>query len=161
MKFLVDGMLGGLAKWLRILGYEVGYDPKTNDNDLIRIAREDDMILLTRDKELHQRAIAREIVSALVSGLTEEERLAQMRKTFGISLTPTMAKTKCPDCGANLVEASKNEVSDRVPQTSLKLYKEFWKCANQNCGKVYWIGSHWKQILHTLEEAAKLASREI
>ncbi len=160
MRFLVDGMLGGLARWLRILGQEVRYDARAMDNDLLRIAQEENMILLTRDKELYQRAIAREIMSALLLGETEEQRLAQIGKTFGVSLEPIMATTKCPECGSDLNETSKNDVTDKVPQASIKLYNQFWKCADQNCGKVYWVGSHWKQIRQTLGKASKLASLE-
>lgn len=160
MRFLVDGMLGGLARWLRILGYEVRYDASANDNDLLTIADDESMVLLTRDQELYQRAIARTILSALIVGETEEERLAQMASTFGIHLETNMAETKCPECGASLTEKSKRDVTDEVPKESLKLYNQFWKCTNQNCGKVYWVGSHWKQIRQTLEEAKKRARLE-
>src|SRR5438309_3614790 len=86
MRFLVDGMLGGLARWLRILGYEVRYDASVKDNDLLAIAREENMVLLTRDEELYQRAVAKKIVSALVVGETKEERLAQLARSFGVRL---------------------------------------------------------------------------
>jgi uncharacterized protein with PIN domain len=157
MRFLVDGMLGGLARWLRILGQEVRYDSNVTDNDLLRIAHEENMVLLTRDEELYRRAIARKIASALVLGETEEERLAQMASTFGVVLDADMAETKCPECGSDLKETPKNDLVDEVPQASLKLYNKFWKCTNRNCGKVYWVGSHWKQMRHTLEQARKLA----
>ena len=160
MRFLVDGMLGGLARWLRILGQEVRYDARAMDNDLLRIAQGENMVLLTRDKELYHRAIASQILSALVLGETEEQRLAQMSKTFGINLDPIMSKTKCPECGSGLKETSKSDVTDRVPQASINLFTQFWKCTDQNCGKVYWVGSHWKQIRQTLGEARKLASLE-
>jgi uncharacterized protein with PIN domain len=160
MRFLVDGMLGGLARWLRILGYEVRYDASAKDNDLLTIADDESMVLLTKDEELYQRAIARTIASALVLGETEEERLAQMAITFGVHLETNMAETKCPECGASLTEKSKSDVTDKVPKESLKLYDRFWKCTNQNCGKVYWVGSHWKQIRQTLEEARKRARLE-
>jgi uncharacterized protein with PIN domain len=71
-----------------------------------------------------------------------------------------MAETKCPECGASLTEKSKRDVTDEVPEESLKLYDRFWKCTNQNCGKMYWVGSHWKQIRQTLEEARKRARLE-
>jgi uncharacterized protein len=160
MRFLVDGMLGGLARWLRILGHEVRYDARATDNDLLRIAHEKDMVLLTRDRELYQRAVAKEIESALVLGEKEEERLAQVAKIFGVSLDVTMAETKCPECGSDLKETSKYEVADKVPFASLKLYNQFWECTNRNCGKVYWVGSHWRQIRQTLEQARKLAGSE-
>ena len=160
MRFLVDGMLGGLARWLRILGQDVRYDSKATDNDLLRVAEEESMVLLTRDKELYERAIAREISSALVLGETEEERLAQIANSFGISLDVTMAKTKCPECGSDLKETSKDEIAGRVPPASLKLYHQFWECTGRNCGKVYWVGSHWKHIHQALEGAKKRASLE-
>jgi len=160
MRFLVDGMLGGLARWLRILGYEVRYDASSKDNDLLTIAIENNMILLTRDEELYRRAMTKKTVSALVSGKTEEERLAQMASTFGVRLEADMAETKCPECGSDLMEKAKGDVTDEVPEESLKLYNQFWKCTNQKCGKVYWIGSHWKQIRKTLEEATKLVRLE-
>jgi uncharacterized protein with PIN domain len=157
MKFLVDGMLGGLARWLRLLGYEVRYDAGAKDNDLLTIADHENMVLLTGDKELYQRATAKKIASALVAGETEEERLAQMARTFSVHLDTNMAETRCPGCGASLAKKSKSEVAYEVPKESLKQYNQFWKCTNQNCGKVYWVGSHWKQIRQTLEEATRLA----
>src|SRR5712664_1755750 len=99
MRFLVDGMLGGLARWLRILGQEVRYDASAKDNDLLRTAHEENMVLLTRDDELYQRAMAKKITSALVLGETEEERLAQIARIFGVDLDISMAGTKCPECG--------------------------------------------------------------
>ena len=160
MRFLVDGMLGGLARWLRILGYEVRYDASAKDNDLLTIAGEENMLLLTRDEELYQRALAKKIASALVVGETEEERLAQMANSFGVRLDTNMAETRCPECGASLIEKSKSDIANEVPEESLKTYDQFWKCSNQSCEKVYWVGSHWKQIRQTLEEATKLARLE-
>jgi uncharacterized protein len=160
MRFLVDGMLGGLARWLRLLGYEARYDANAKDNDLLRVASEEKMVLLTRDEELYRRAIARKIVSALVLGETEKERLAQMASTFGVQLEANMSETKCPECGTGLTEKSKSDSIDDVPMASLKLYDRFWKCSNQNCGKVYWVGSHWKLIRQTLKEAKNLAREE-
>jgi uncharacterized protein len=157
MRFLVDGMLGGLARWLRMLGQDVRYDSSAKDNDLLGIAHQENMVLLTRDEELYRRAIARKITSALVLGETEEERLAQMAEAFGVPLNVDMAETKCPECGSDLKETRKNDLIGAVPQASLKLYNQFWKCSNPKCGKVYWVGSHWKQIGQTLEQARKLA----
>jgi uncharacterized protein len=84
--------------------------------------------------------------------------LAQIASTFGVPLNVDMAETKCPECGSDLKETPKSDVADEVPKASLKLYDRFWKCTNQNCGKVYWVGSHWDRIRLTLEEARKLAS---
>ncbi len=149
-------MLGGLARWLRMLGHNVVYEWQANDNHLLTLAGREGMILLTRDEELHRRAVIRNLPALLVAGEREEERLAQVARTYHIPLKVDMAETKCPECGGDLREASKQEVADRVPPTSLKLYSDFWKCETPTCGKVYWRGSHWKQITQTLLEARKI-----
>ena len=155
MKFLVDSMLGGLARWLRILGQDVVYESSTQDNELLKMAEKENMILLTKDGELFRRAEARKVSSLLVVGDTEKERLAQISRTFGVSLDVAMTTTRCPECGSSLREVSKSNLADKIPETSLTLYDRFWTCSG--CGKAYWLGSHWKQIRDTLAEAKKIA----
>ena len=55
-RFLLDGMLGSLARWLRICGYEASFMENTSDDELIRRALEGDLILLSRDKQLCRKA---------------------------------------------------------------------------------------------------------
>lgn len=152
-------MLGGLARWLRMLGYETEYDPKSNDNKLLERLQEKGVVLLTRDEELYHRAESRSLTAVLVRGETEEQRLGQLAKTVGVHLDIDMATTRCPQCGSKLDEISKEEASKRVPADSLKLYDKFWSCSNSECAKTYWIGSHWKRIHQTLDEARKIASQ--
>ena len=151
-------MLGGLARWLRMLGYETEYDSKADDNSLLRSSETPGTVLLTRDEELYKRALGRQIQSVLVSGDNEEARLAQLARSLGISLEIEMSATRCPECGAEVREISKEEASNAVPTKSLELYDRFWRCNKASCGKTYWVGSHWKQIRHTLEEAKKKVS---
>jgi uncharacterized protein with PIN domain len=158
LKFVVDGMLGGLARWLRMLGYETEYDSKAVDNNLLRSSQTPETVLLTRDEELYNRALGKNIHSILVLGEKEEIRLAQLARMLGISLEIDMAVTRCPECGSELHEISREEASSAVPAKSLELYDRFWRCNNAGCGKTYWVGSHWKQIPHTLEEARKITS---
>jgi uncharacterized protein len=160
MRFVVDGMLGGLAKWLRMLGHTVTYDSKSNDNELLNKAATEDRVLLTGDEELYRRAVAKNLPALLITGTREEERLAQVAKSFHISLRVEMAQTKCPECGTDLGQVLKKDVLDHVPTTSLKLYDEFWRCANPSCRKVYWKGSHWNRINQTLVDSEKLVGQD-
>lgn len=152
-------MLGGLARWLRMLGYETQYEPNVNDDTLLQQSQASLAVLLTRDEELHTRAVKRNIGSVLVVGDREEIRLAQLSKNLGISLEINMTTTRCPICGSTISEISKDEAAKSVPPTSLKLYDRFWRCTNESCAKTYWVGSHWKRIHETLEEARKFHSR--
>jgi len=154
-------MLGGLARWLRMLGYVAEYDSKADDNNLLRSSNDPDAILLTRDEELHNRAVARKIHSVLVLGSNEETRLGQLARTLGISLEIDMSATRCPECGSELHEITREEAVSTVPAKSLELYDRFWRCTKGECGKTYWVGSHWNQIRRTLEEARKMISSEM
>ena len=51
MKFLCDRMLGTLAKWLRIIGFDTSFaDANIEDEKLLRLAKDEERILITRDK---------------------------------------------------------------------------------------------------------------
>jgi len=158
LRFVVDGILGGLAKWLRILGHTVDYDTRATDNLLLEKASKNQMILLTRDEELYRRAVAKRILCLSVQGANEIEMLAEVTKTFNVSLEINITETKCPECGGDLREASRSEVLGRVPDKSLALHDKFWACNTPGCRKVYWIGSHWRQIHNTIEKARLLAN---
>jgi uncharacterized protein with PIN domain len=144
-----------------MLGYVTEYDSKADDNDLLQRSNDPDVILLTRDEELHNRAVTRKIHSVLVLGVNEETRLGQLARTLGISLEIEMSATRCPECGSELREIAGEEAVSTVPAKSLELYDRFWRCTKGECGKTYWVGSHWKQIRRTLEEARKMMSSEM
>ncbi len=140
-----------------MLGHTVIYSSHADDSSLLDVAHSQRMILLTRDEELHRRALAKNVASVLVTGDEEKERLAQLATALQMPLDIDMAETKCPECGRDLRETSKEEVSLLVPAASLELYEQFWMCRNLDCGRVYWMGSHWKQIKQTLAAAKELA----
>ena len=158
MKFIVDGMLGKLTRWLRMLGHNVKYSNKLDDAQLIAIAKREKRVLLTRDLELYQQATAKGVQAFYVDGKTEAERLAQLAKKFGISLEIDMAVSRCPKCNARVKPTSKENVKDKVEETTFAYYNEFWQCPK--CGQVYWQGAHWKRIRKTLETAKELAKME-
>ncbi len=158
MKFIVDGMLGKLARWLRMLGHNVKYSNKLDDAQLIAIAKKEKRILLTRDLELYQQAAAKGVQAFYVDGKTEAEKLAQLAKKFGISLEINMATSRCPKCNAQVKPTSKENIKDKVEETTFAYYHEFWQCPK--CGQIYWQGAHWKRIRNTLETAKELAKME-
>jgi len=155
LKFIVDGMLGKLTRWLRMLGHNVKYSNKLDDAQLIAIARKEKRILLTRDLELYQQATAKGVQAFYIDGKTEAERLAQLAKKFGISLDINMAVSRCPKCNTQVKPTSKENVKDKVEETTYAYYNEFWQCPK--CGQIYWQGAHWTRIRKTLETAKELA----
>jgi uncharacterized protein with PIN domain len=148
-RFLLDGMLGSLTRWLRISGYDSEYRRDTDDNDLIQEADREGRILVTRDKELFQRAKKRDVVAILVESDKDAEQLSEVARKIGLVLEPR--ESRCPKCNGLLVQKEKFLIKGKVPASSLEAFNEFWVC--ESCGSVYWKGSHWNQIRLTIENA--------
>jgi hypothetical protein len=156
MRFLLDGMLGKLTRWLRMLGYEASYENDRTDDDLLSIAKEGSFILLTSDEELYRTATFRGVQSFLIRGRNEPERLAELAERYKLRLEIDTRESRCPDCGSLIKETPKRNVEDSIPPATFKVYNAFWVCTNPNCAKVYWQGSHWKKIEQTLRAAKKI-----
>jgi hypothetical protein len=148
-------MLGKLARWLRMLGQDVAYDIQLDDNGLLDLAKKEGRVLLSKDLELYQRAIARGTDAFFVEGKSESERLAEVAKRYGLKLTIDMEKSHCPVCNTKLAATPKEQLLGELQKNTFTYYEKFWKCPN--CGQIYWQGAHWKQISSTINEAqAKL-----
>jgi uncharacterized protein with PIN domain len=158
LKFVIDGMLGKLARWLRMMGHDVKYSNNMDDSELLTIAKKQQRILLTRDFELYQHAVAKEVDAFYVQGQTEEQRLAELAKRFGISLEIDMATSRCPKCNTQVKPVSKEEVASRVEKSTFEHYTEFWECPK--CGQVYWQGAHWTKIRETLKTAEQSLQKQ-
>ncbi|MCX8153396.1 MAG: Mut7-C RNAse domain-containing protein [Candidatus Bathyarchaeota archaeon] len=157
MKFIADGMLGKLARWLRMLGQDVKYSNSFEDDKLIAIAQEEHRVLLTRDLELYRRAIAKGLVAFYVEGQTEAARLSELAKRFNIPLAIDMTRSRCPKCNTKIQPVPKEALVGKVEKNTFDYYEEFWRCPN--CGNIYWQGAHWARIRTTLEEARKLKAQ--
>ena len=153
MKFIADGMLGKLTRWLRMLGQDVKYSTQFEDEELIVTAKKEHRVLLTRDAELYQRAIVRGIDAFYVDGRTEPERLAELAERFGFPLAIDLKRSRCPRCNSKIRSTPKEKLAGKVEKNTFIYYDEFWKCPK--CGHIYWQGAHWTSIRATLEEAEK------
>lgn len=140
-KFIADAMLGRLARWLRFLGFDTAYYPGINDRNLIRIAREQDRTILTRDTRLVK-------IKGLKSYLliASDDPFKQLLETISIfKLKQFQLLSRCVACNGNLEKVEdKSEVKDSVPEYVFLHYDLFRKCAD--CRKIYWQGTHHKKF---------------
>lgn len=137
MKFIADAMCGKLARWLRILGYDVRYDASLDDDDLVEMALEEDRVLLTRDaKMLLRRHLPTHL---LIASDDWKEQLAQVVQQFGLD-TVSRRFSRCVDCNEPLVPIEKTEARYRVPSHVFDAHDAFYTCPQ--CRKVFWAGSH-------------------
>ena len=151
MRFITDGMLGKLTRWLRILGHNVKYSNKLDDSQLITIAKKERRVLLTRDLQLYQQATAKGVNTFYIDGKTEAQKLAKLAQRFNIKLKADLTVSRCPKCNTRVKPIPKEKVADKVEKTTYLHYDEFWECPK--CGQVYWQGAHWTRIRKTLETA--------
>lgn len=156
MRFVVDGMLGKLARWLRLAGQDVIYandfssNTKSQDEALIQHAEEDYRILLTRDLELHRQAISRGLKSIYLESDDIVDQLVEVSNHCEEDVRIDLTDSRCPICNGELNQVEKKEVSGRVPENLLEKHEDFWICTD--CGKVYWPGTHWGNIAKIAEE---------
>ena len=83
------------------------------------------------------------------------EELASVARKFDLKLNPNLSK--CTLCGEDLTLVSKEKIKGKIPEKSFKAYNTFWNC--KSCGKIYWQGSHWRQIVDTITEASRPSER--
>jgi uncharacterized protein with PIN domain len=134
-RFVADGMLGRLARWLRALGYDTLYFRDAPDRRLLAVALADRRRLLTRDAALARRA--RE-VGLLVRAEALDLQIQEVMAACG--LAGQRALSRCLECNALLAAAPPETVRDRVPPYTFATRREFWTCTG--CGRVFWAGSH-------------------
>lgn len=142
-RFIADHMLGSLAKWLRIMGYDTVYDKALDDGRISAVARAENRFVLTRDKEL-----AKEPGALLVEDDQLDGQLSAVGARFGLKFDE--AAIRCTACNGGLEEVPKDSVKESIPEGAYANNEKFWKCAG--CGKVYWRGSHWLGIMDRLKK---------
>jgi uncharacterized protein with PIN domain len=139
MALLADAMLGKLAKWLRLLGYDTAYDPGWDDATIVRLSRAQSRVVLTRDRQLAKR---RGLRALFVSGDTLAEQMAQVLEE--LHLPPAQAGTRCSVCNTLLEPMEKEEVASRVPPFVYDTQQVFHRCPS--CDRIYWPGGHWSRM---------------
>ncbi|MEW5746986.1 MAG: Mut7-C RNAse domain-containing protein [Nitrospirota bacterium] len=149
-RFVADVMLGSLATWLRILGFDTLYCNRIDDRTLLRIAAQEQRILLTRDTGIPSRRGNSTVALIRAEEVFEQlaEVLAFLRQSARLPSLPLPAR--CPRCNGTLEPASREAVAESVPEHVLLSADSFFRC--RECGKVYWEGSHANRIKSKLKE---------
>jgi uncharacterized protein with PIN domain len=143
-RLLVDAMLGRLARWLRLLGYDAAYWRDGSDEELMVAARAEGRQIVTRD---HALAGRRGIHALLVAAESLDEQIAEVQAALGGHLEPF---TRCPECNGALADLPHAAARDLVPPYVWHTQSQFRRCPD--CGRVYWKGTHWPAMLVRLEQ---------
>jgi uncharacterized protein with PIN domain len=147
MKFIADIMVGKLAKYLRMAGYDVIYMNDASDDEIIKIARKTNRVVLTRDSLMLERKDFKNgnIKYLHIKDVKLKNQLEQVKSELGLSLEPNLIR--CIECNRKLVKVKKEDIKNKVPPYVYKTQENFLYC--KKCDKYYWRGTHYNNIKNT------------
>jgi uncharacterized protein with PIN domain len=140
-RFVADGHLGRLSRYLRMLGLDTAWQRDACDEEIARVAATQDRIVLTRDRGLLKRRIVAH--GYYVRELEPRRQLSEVVRRFDLarSIAPF---ARCLRCNALLEAARKEDVGSGLPPRVRERHDEFRRCPS--CGRVYWAGSHRRSM---------------
>lgn len=152
VKILVDFMLGKLARALRIMGFDTSYIraadlPNKNPLILLKLAKEDNRIILTRNTKLKQYPEVFFITSEKIN-----EQLDQVIKHYKLKKEIKLF-SRCLICNEVLVGVAKEIVKGRVPFYTFETHDQFVECPK--CKKIYWQGTHLQNMTKRVKKVLK------
>jgi uncharacterized protein with PIN domain len=139
--FVADVMVGKLARWLRVLGFDVLYSNTYDDDEVIQIAEGEKRVILTRDRRLARRRTPAKCF--LIESGDYKQQLQQVLRSF--NLKDFKLFSRCIECNARLEEADKEVVFDKVPPFVYLTQDRFAQCPA--CDRIYWHGTHTQEML--------------
>jgi uncharacterized protein with PIN domain len=145
--FVADGHLGRLTRNLRLLGFDVAYDPQADDRQLLRVMERENRALLTRDRRLLMHAVVK--TGYYPRSQNADEQTVEVTRRFSLldSIAPF---TRCIRCNGLLRNVSKAEIVERLEPLTNIYYEQFQRCTD--CGQIYWPGSHFSKLQERLDK---------
>lgn len=141
LRFVADRMLGRLAKWLRILGYDTVYRNSMTKEVALTIAREEKRVLITRDTH-----ISPEGLPGLVFIVEDRfrDQVAEIMRKLRLDPPEEQIFRLCTVCNAELRAAPADEVRQEIPEFVQRTQTKFLRCPE--CRRVYWGGTHRRNM---------------
>ena len=138
-------MLGRLARWLRVIGQDVIYGPHLSGYGLVRAARQEGRLILTRDG-----GIGKKGPPSYLFIESDRFRLQLKQVIDACGLDPLKnAFTRCVACNAFLEPTAKAVVEGKVPAYVLATQERFSFC--RKCRHIYWPATHQRKMLEELK----------
>ncbi len=137
MRFVADCMLGKLAKWLKILGFDTAYFSRIEDEDLLVFAQNESRVLLTRDNGLIEKS--KNVQALFINSEKWSEQIQQVLKEFNLK-GKAKPNSLCIECNTVLRILPKERAKNMVTPFIYKNADIFSLCPE--CGRVFWKGNH-------------------
>lgn len=145
-RFVADVHLGKLARYMRLMGFDTVYRNDLEDQEIVKLSLEENRVILTRDIQLLKNSSVTHgyFVRSVKPSLQAREVVA--RFDLASSMKPFI---RCIECNGTIEKVDREKVQHLLPAKTRQYYDEFYRC--DRCGKVYWKGSHYREMLKWLE----------
>jgi uncharacterized protein len=147
-RFIADAMLGALARWLRVLDYDVAYDAELDDEALVELAIHEKRTILTRDRRLVERRMARNHL--LIRDDAVAAQLRQVIDEQGLEVRRAALFGRCLRCNRPLADEPAEAVRSEVPPFVAATQRRFRRCPA--CRRLYWSATHVDRMVARFEE---------
>ncbi len=146
LSFIVDSNLGRLVRYLRLLGFDCLYSNHFDDSEVAEIARDQQRIVLIRDRALLQRKII--TYGYYLRSVEPKIQTVEVLKRYGLfsSIKPFV---RCTHCNGILREVAKQSIMNRLEPLTRKYFDTFLMC--DKCHRIYWEGSHCTRMERLVE----------
>ena len=149
IRLLADRMLEGLARRLRLMGYDCASVPAEikSDKEILRIAAEEGRVLITTARHLAE--LGGEAACLLAPGSLDE----QVRSILGLYPIDhaRLAFTRCSRDNAPLDDVPFCEVEAELPPLVREMRPEPVRRCPQ-CGRLYWPGTHLERLIRLFRQ---------
>lgn len=145
--FILDGHLGRLASYLRMLGFDTSYRDDYTDEVLAAFSLKEARILLTRDRGLLKRKLVTQ--GYLITSKDPRQQVHSVIKRYDL-VGKFRPFTRCISCNGILEVVEKEEIMELLKPKTKRYFDHFMRCSM--CGKIYWAGSHHQRMQTLIEE---------
>ena len=146
-KFIADVHLGRLARYLRVMGFDVLYKNDFEDDEIVRTSLKERRAILTRDRGILKR---NEVTHGYwVRSIKVEEQVKEVLKRFDLK-NEIKEFSRCVECNEPLKSIKKETIIDQLPPKVAATQSEFYVCPS--CKKTYWKGTHYQRMLSFIKQ---------
>lgn len=139
--FILDVHLGKLARRLRLLGFNCRYRNDYRDSQIIQLALESGLIILTRDRGILKHACVTQ--GYLVGSAQVDAQVHEVLQRYSL-YDRIEALRRCPKCNGLLRPVDKEKIRHRLQEKTAQYYHRFQLCPD--CERIYWQGSHYAKL---------------
>jgi uncharacterized protein with PIN domain len=129
------------------------YIPGIEDADLLKIAKREDRVILTRDTRISKKDIPG---CLFVQSENVFDQVPQIIKDLGLVIPE---ESRCARCNGELVKVlDKEDIRDIVPEYVFHTYGLFHRCCR--CDNIYWEGTHYHRFMKRVEQMRRGGMRD-